>query len=189
MKIILGSQSKGRKTILEEMEIEFEVIPANIDEKSIRFEDPKELVLALGRAKADALKEKITEPAILITSDQVVVWQGEIKEKPENEKEAREFLEGYNLYPVETVTSVVVTNLVTGKRAEQVDITKIYFNNSFSSKVIDDLIKEGLLFNYAGGFTICGEKWEKHIKEIQGTRDSSLGLPKEITKKLIQEVS
>ncbi|NQS90060.1 Maf family protein, partial [Patescibacteria group bacterium] len=89
MKIILGSQSKGRKKMLEEMGVEFEIMPADIDEKAIRLKDPKELVLVIARAKADALKPRISEPAILITSDQVVVWQGKIREKPENGKEAR----------------------------------------------------------------------------------------------------
>ena len=91
MKIILGSKSKGRKRMLEEMGIEFEVMVADINEKAIRFDDPKELVLALARAKAEVLKQKIPEPTILITSDQVVVWEGKIREKPENEKEARFF--------------------------------------------------------------------------------------------------
>ncbi len=189
MKIILGSQSKGRKLMLEEMGIEFNIVPANIDEKAIRLDNPKDLVLVIARAKAEALKERISEPAILITSDQVVVWNGQIREKPENEKEAREFLRGYNTYPAETVTSVIVTNLQTGKTREKVDVAKIYFNNSFTEEDIDAFIKDGSLFNYAGGFTIQGDKWVSHIKEIQGTRDSVIGLPKEITKNLIEQVA
>lgn len=187
MKIILGSQSKGRKKMLEEMGISFEVMAANIDEKTIRFEDPKELTLALARAKADALVQKISESAILITSDQVVMWQGKIIEKPENEKEAKEFLEGYNLYPAETVTAVVVTNLATGKRAEEVDVVKVYFN-PFSEKEINDIVADGQVFHLAGGFTVDGEKWASHIKKIDGSRDSVIGLPKDITRRLIHEV-
>ena len=41
-----------------------------------RSEDPGALTLALAHAKADALLPQIHEPALLITSDQVVVWQG-----------------------------------------------------------------------------------------------------------------
>lgn len=188
MKIILGSRSKGRMEMLEEMGIEFGVITADIDEKAIRFDDPKKLVLALARVKADALKPRISEPAILITSDQVVIWNRKIREKPENEKEAKEFLEGYNIAPAETVTAVVVTNLVTGKRMEEVDVAKVYFNN-FSENEINDIISEGQVFHLAGGFTVDGEKWASHIKKIKGTRDSVMGLPKKITRKLIKEVS
>ena len=184
MKIILGSKSKSRSKILEEMGIEFGVMSADIDEKAIRLEDPKELVLALAKAKAEALKGRIAEPALLITSDQVVVCQGRILEKPETAAEARAFLEGYNLYPAETVTSVVVTNLETGKQVETVDVVKVFFK-SFSDIEIDALIAEGDLFHYAGGFN---EQWTKHIEKIEGARDSVKGLPKDLTRQLMNEV-
>ena len=188
MKIILGSQSKGRKEMLEEMGYEFEVMPSDIDEKAIRFTDPKELTLALAKAKADAIKTQIAKEGILITSDQVVVWNGIIREKPENEKEAKEFLLGYNDFPAETVTAVIVTNLETGKQAEGLDIAKVYFS-FFSDEDIDEIIKDGSAFRMAGGFTVAGAIWEKHIKKIEGTKDSVIGLPKALTKRLIQEVS
>lgn len=173
--------------MLEEMGISFEVMVSDINEKMIRFEDAKELTLALAKAKAEALKPKIFEPAILITSDQVAVWNGKIREKPENEKEAKEFLEGYNTFPVETVTAVVATNLATGKRAEAVDIAKVHFF-PFLEKDIEEIIKEGSAFHLAGGFNVDGEIWEKHVKKIEGVKDSVMGLPKEITKRLILEV-
>ena len=92
MKIILGSQSEGRQEVLAEMGYEFEVMPSHIDEKAIRHDNPKELVLALANAKADALLPRIAEPALLITADQVVAWKDEIREKPRDEKEERYFL-------------------------------------------------------------------------------------------------
>ena len=64
MKIILGSKSKGRKQILEEMGMDFEIMVSDIDEKAIRFDDAEKLVLALARAKAEALKPKIFQRTI-----------------------------------------------------------------------------------------------------------------------------
>jgi len=188
MKIILGSQSKNRKKVLEEMGVDFEVLTADIDEKAIRLDDPRELVLAIARAKADALKSKIIEPAILITADGVVVWRGKIREKPENETEAREFLEGYNTHPAETVTAVVVTNIQTGKQVEGVGITKVHFKH-FSKVKIQALILNGQVFHLAGGFNVIGDEWTDHIEKIEGTIDSAIGLPRELTRRLIQEVS
>ena len=188
MKIILGSQSEGRRRMLEEMGITFEVMPAHIDEKALRLDNPKELVLALAKAKADALKSKIFESAVLITSDLVVVWHGKIMEKPENENEAKEFLEGYNLYPADTVTAVVVTNLDTGKQVAGVDTATVHFN-PFTESEIQSLIADGDVFNRAGGFTIDGDGWISHIKKIEGTRDSVIGLPKDLTRRLLREVT
>ena len=102
---------------MEDNGFEFEVMDPSIDEKAIRFEDPQKLTLALANAKADALLSRISEPVILITSDQVISWNGKILEKPENNEEAREFLRGYSpSQSPKTVTAVVVVNTETGKK-------------------------------------------------------------------------
>lgn len=173
---------------MKEMGYEFEVMPANIDEKAIRHEDPKELVLRLGNAKADALLSRITEPALLITGDQVVSWKGEIREKPENEEEARYFLRSYHEAPAEPTSSVVVVNTKTGKRASRIDVVKIYFKK-IPEEVIDEIIKRKDIFHRAGGFGIQDPLLEPYIEKIEGTIDSIIGLPKELTKQLIKEVT
>ena len=75
----------------------FAVMPAHIDERAIRSEDPGALTLALAHAKADALLPHI-------------------REKPAHAEEARVFLRGYAEGPAQTVTAVVVTHTATGLR-------------------------------------------------------------------------
>ena len=116
MNVILGSASRSRKCVLNRAGYNFRVMTADIDEKAIRFNDPKKLVLTLANAKADALLPKINEPAILITADQVVFCNAKIREKPESENEARAFLESYAQYPAECVNGVAITNTQTKKR-------------------------------------------------------------------------
>jgi septum formation protein len=187
MKIILGSQSVYRKKILEEMGVEFEVMVSGIDEKAIRSENPRELVTVLANAKADALLSQISEPAILITSDQVVVWENEIREKPEDAEQAKRFLGSYGSSPAKTVTAVAMTNLVTGKRLTEVDIAKVYFS-PFSSDEIAAIIAEEEVFRLAGGFSIDGKRRVDHVQRIEGARDSVMGLPIEVTKRMMREV-
>ncbi len=142
MHIILGSQSHGRRELLSAMGYAFAVMPANIDERAIRSEDPGALTLALAHAKADALLPHIHRPALLITADQVVVWQGTIREKPQNAEEARVFLRGYAEGPAETVTAVVVTHTAT-----------VWFHR-IPEAVIDQVIACGEVFAHAGGLSI-----------------------------------
>src|SRR3989339_531887 len=118
MKIILGSQSQQRKRVLKEMGYEFEVLPADIDEKKIRHEDPRQLTVMLAKAKASAICSRISEPALIITADQVVVCNGKVYEKPRDVAEAKAFLQSYADYPAECVNGVVVTNTATGKQIE-----------------------------------------------------------------------
>lgn len=188
MKFILGSQSKGRKQMLMEMGFEFEVMGAGIDEKAIRRTDSKELTLALAHAKADTLLKQIRQPAILITSDQVVVWNGEIREKPESAEEARKFLQGYAHFPAQTVTAVVVVNTQTGERAQGIDIATVWMT-PIPEELIDKFISEGNIFSYAGGFGVQDAIKYDLIDKMEGTVDSIIGLPKKLTKQLIRQVN
>ena len=50
---------------------------------------------------------------------------GRILEKPESEAEARAFITGYSLSSAQTVGSVLVTNLNSGKEAMAVDVAEV----------------------------------------------------------------
>jgi septum formation protein len=185
MNIILGSQSQGRRELLSAMGYGFAVMPAHIDERAIRSEDPGALTLALAHAKADALLPQIHEPVLLITSDQVVVWQGKIREKPENAAEARAFLQGYAEAPAETVTAVVVTHTVTGVRQQGVDRVTVWFRR-IPEEVIAQVIVRGEVFAHAGGFSITDPRLKAYIERMDGTAESVIGLPTALTHRLIR---
>ena len=188
MKIILGSQSRYRKEILKSMGVEFETMSPDIDERAIRFDDPEVLALALAKAKADALAPRIMGSAILITSDQVVSWNGTIREKPRNVEEARSFLQSYHLAPVRTITAVVATNTAGRKQSQGVDIAQIIFRQ-IPEEAINEFIANGDPFSKAGGFAVQDPILKPFIEKIDGTEDSIMGLPKTLTTKLMEEVS
>lgn len=172
---------------MKRMGCRFETMAADIDEKAIRDHDPEKLTLLLAHAKADALLPNILSDSILITSDQVVVCGGVILEKPENDDEARKHLKGYATSPAETVTAVVVTNTATSRRAEGVDIAKVVFR-SIPSFVMEALIQSGSILQNAGAFSIEDPLLEDYILRIEGEPESVMGLPKEMTKRLVGEV-
>jgi septum formation protein len=85
-RLILGSASKSRRAILDEMArrygFSYEVATADIDEKAIRCPQPSELVVTLAHAKARAIVAKLQAQqaqqaqqaplsGLLITCDQV----------------------------------------------------------------------------------------------------------------------
>ncbi|KAM1099674.1 hypothetical protein ACFX15_005997 [Malus domestica] len=58
--IILGSALAARRTILAEMGYHLTVMTADTDEKkSIRMDKPKELVMVIAEAKADAIISRL----------------------------------------------------------------------------------------------------------------------------------
>lgn len=188
MKIILGSSSKYRGTALKNNGYEFEVMNPDIDEKSIRTDDYYQLPLAIAKAKAFALFPHISEPALLITGDQVIVCNKELHEKPESEKEAKYFLKKYSDgHCAETVSALVVINTKNGKQAEGIDIGKICFK-PIPNKVIEDYLKNGNPYARAGGFAIESPILKPYLETVEGTMESMMGMPITLLKKLIKEV-
>ncbi|XP_030950525.1 uncharacterized protein LOC126712251 isoform X2 [Quercus robur] len=194
-KIILGSSSIARRKILAEMGYEFTIMTADIDEKCIRKEKPEDLVMALAEAKADAIlsklqtisnQEKDDEQKILIAADTVVVYEGVVREKPSSKEEARQFLKDYSGGHAATVGSVLVTNLKTGFRKGEWDRVEIYFH-TIPDETIEKLIEEGTVLYVAGGLIIEHPLILPFVKQVVGTTDSVMGLPKALTEKLIKE--
>ncbi|KAJ8621125.1 hypothetical protein MRB53_029654 [Persea americana] len=193
-KLILGSSSMSRRQLLAEMGYQFTLMSADIDEKGIRREKPEELVMALAEAKADAIISKLqitdykndTEPTLLITADQVVVYEGVIREKPSSKDEARLFVKGYSGSHTSTVGSVLVTNLKTGVRRGAWDKAEVHFQD-IPDEVIEELIEEGVVLHVAGGLLLENPLISRFVEAVVGTADSVMGLPKELTEKLIQE--
>ncbi|KAM7517187.1 hypothetical protein LguiA_006770 [Lonicera macranthoides] len=194
-KIILGSSSAARREVLAKMGYEFTIMPADIDEKSIRKEKPEELVMALAEAKAEAIIKKLSndeykknaDPTLLITCDQVVVYEDVIREKPSSKEEAHKFIKGYSGSYASTVSSVLVTNLKSGCRKAEWDKVEIHFH-SIPDQVIEELIEEGIVLTVAGGLLIEHPLILPYIKQVVGTTDSVMGLPEALTERLIKEV-
>lgn len=187
MKLILGSQSLGRKEVLTAAGYSFDVMVADIDEKAIRDDNYELLPLLIAQEKTKALLSKIQEDAVLITSDQVVVCNGELREKPVDADEARVWLKSYASYPSRAITSVIVANTVTGKQVEGVDIVDVIFDK-IPDEVIEKLIAQGRILKTAGACIAEDPLLSPHIKELKGDLDSLTGLPMRLVKKFLDEV-
>eukprot|EP00640_Fibrocapsa_japonica_P004402 CAMPEP_0113938148 /NCGR_PEP_ID=MMETSP1339-20121228/4549_1 /TAXON_ID=94617 /ORGANISM="Fibrocapsa japonica" /LENGTH=231 /DNA_ID=CAMNT_0000941109 /DNA_START=133 /DNA_END=828 /DNA_ORIENTATION=+ /assembly_acc=CAM_ASM_000762 len=210
-KIILGSGSRTRREILQEMGYEVIVRAADIDERAIGAQwrggqqgpdgqetpaVPHELVLALGKAKAEALLERwkadssecdLHHAEYLLTADQVVVCEGKILEKPVDGRECRQFIERYAHSPCSTVGSAVLTKLSTGEQVSGWDTTTIHFNR-IPDDIVDALIEEGEVLWCAGGLMIEHDLVQPYIRSIDGDIDSVMGLSKKLVAKLYQKI-
>jgi septum formation protein len=167
---------------------DFDVMVPQIDEKSIRSDDFNSLPLLVARGKSEYLKEKISEPAILITCDTIVVHDGKLYEKPKNEAEARFMLQSYGNKPAEVICGVVVFNTANNKVAEGIDSAKVFFLK-IPHRLIEEMILLGRLFDWSGAFHPADPAIKPYIAYIDGETDSVMGLPRFLTQRLIEEVS
>ena len=188
MKIILGSGSKFRKEIMERAGYSFDVISADVDERAIRTENPYDLPLCLAEAKAAAILPKIADQALLVTSDTVVICEGRIYEKPLTPDEVRAFLGDYSrVGSADIVTSVLVTNTATEKKASGTDTCKVEFIQAPES-AIEEFIRTGDPYSRAGGFSVEDETLAPYIKAEKSTYDSIMGMPLLMLAELLKKV-
>ncbi|MDO8620432.1 MAG: Maf family protein [bacterium] len=189
MKIILGSQSENRKSVLADAGYVFDILVPGIDEKAIRHENLYEIPLRLAKAKAEALLPKIQEPALLITADQVIVWNGELREKPADLVEARRFLETFSgsEHPAECVNGIQVTHTGTGKSILEREISKVFFSK-IPQENIEAFLVTGVGMQKAGGFDIRHPLITPFVR-MEGTLESVLGLPMDIVERCMKELT
>ncbi len=161
-------------------------------EKAIRTDDPIDLPIKIAEAKAAAIIEQlknnnITTEKLILTADQVVLFEQTIREKPLNDEEALQFLSSYSGKSVSTVSAIVITHYPTGLQYSGFDIATIHWK-TIPSDIVEKVVAKKEIFNCAGGFRIEDEDLQPLIHSIDGSFDSVLGLPIKLTVNLLVEV-
>jgi len=184
IELILGSASKPRKTVVQQLGIPFRVMASSFAEdleKSAFKDDFTEYPLATSREKSKDLISKIgqvSKPTVLVTCDTVVLRDKQhIIEKPEDEEHAVELLESLSGIEHEVVTGVVVS-LILPDRLEQIEfkvITIVRFSQ-LTAEVIRAYVATGEPFNKAGGYGIQG-LGELLIDYVRGSFTNVIGIP------------
>tara|TARA_E500000178_G_C17034957_1_gene762869 strand:- start:2331 stop:2936 length:606 start_codon:yes stop_codon:yes gene_type:complete len=179
--IILGSSSLNRKKILESIFDDITVIKPEIDEKKIRSQNPYELPKMITKQKTLEVTRKLVnedlcnDVHILITSDQIAIFNNQVREKPINKDQAFNFLKSYSNNEVTTVSSIFVTNLNTGKQIDKTIVGKVKWKK-ISDEIISKVIDKGVIYGACGGFSIEDEDLKSSILSIEGGEDNVKGL-------------
>ena len=190
------------------MGIRYELIVRSIDEKVLgdRNDDPAKLVLTLAKAKGDFLVSKLMNGGetdlpekksngkhggwIILTADQVVTHAGSILEKPETVEEAKEFVSRYAFGAPKTVGACVLTHIPSGLQVSGVDSAQINFRATVAEcNLVDKLLEDGApIMSCAGGLMVEHPLVREHIRGINGTEDSVMGLSKHLVMDLLYEM-
>jgi septum formation protein len=186
MKIILGSGSPSRKTVLERMGFEFEVIAPDIDERAISADNTRELPLLIAQAKMDEVLKHVQEDAIVITSDQVMIVDGIIREKPESKEQAYGFIKSFSNKTQIATSGTVVVNTKTGKRISSIDQVTVTFD-PIPEQNIKEFIDSDQAKYFAGALCAEHKLFSPYI-HYDGEWESLLGLPKAKLLEMMEEV-
>lgn len=179
---VIGTSSKIRLDILNKaLSFKYKLYPlsSNIDEKQIRDKDPEKLVIKISKAKLDTIYQKIQELNLnceyIYCSDQVVVFEGQVREKPNSIEQSKEFLKSYENKYVETIAGTHVMHVPTQKISSCIDKTKIHFND-ISGEIIDNIISRNISKYCCGGLVIEDEDLVKCINHMDSALESVQGV-------------
>jgi septum formation protein len=173
-KIILGSNSPRRQELLKGLDINFEVKALDIEENYPADLQADKVPEYLARQKAEACRSFLQNNTLLITADTIVLHNGKVFGKPENEQEAKNMLKTLSANTHEVITGVCITTKV---RQEIFSvITKVTFA-ALSDNEIDCYVKKYNPFDKAGGYGI--QEWIGFagVEKIEGSFYNVMGFP------------
>lgn len=147
-KLILGSSSPFRKTLLERLQLPFEVANPNIDETPLDGETPVALVERLAIEKAQAVAAEHAN-SLVIGSDQVALHGTEIVGKPHTHERAIEQLRAASGKEIRLFTGLALVNSKTGSVQSEVVPYTVHFK-TLSDSVIESYLRKEQPYNCAG---------------------------------------
>jgi septum formation protein len=173
-KLILASASPRRCEMLRIMGLDFDVIPASVDETFRPEETPREHVLRLSGNKALSIARSHPD-AWVLGADTIVVIAGEVLGKPGSPAEARSMLGKLSGREHEVFTGFSIV------RQDR----KIRINEAVGSSVVFRQISDGELawytatdepYDKAGAYAVQG-MGGCFIREVRGSCTNVVGLP------------
>ncbi len=196
--IVLASGSPRRKELLEREGVEFTVRVSEVDEslEPDLLRQPEEAAKKLAERKARAVLEEMLNEAyvgtaMVVGADTMVVVDGAIYGKPEDEADARRVLGELSGRAHQVITGVSVW--LAGAPANEEDISIAFRSFAETSHVVfkeldDELIERyiatGEPMDKAGAYGVQGKGGEILVERVAGDFDNVVGLP---VKRLIAE--
>lgn len=183
MRLVLASASPRRAELLRAAGFDFEVDPADVDERVVAGESPREHVLRLARAKAAAAAARHPDAAV-VGADTVVAVDGAILGKPSDPADARRMLRLLSGRSHDVHTGVAV--IYRGVLAEAAEVSAVRFT-PLTEEEIDWYVASGEPDDKAGAYAIQGLA-ARFVDRIEGSYGTVVGLPIHLVHRLLKEV-
>jgi len=173
-RLILASASPRRKSLLQELGLDFEIIEAQVEENPAAGESPREFVLRAACDKAGDISITNTECWVL-GADTIVVHDNRILGKPDNVEEALSVLMSLSGHKHHVHTGFSLMNGKENIAVSRVVTTEVYFS-PFSRDIAAAYVATGEPLDKAGAYGIQGMGGFL-VERINGSYTNVVGLP------------
>ena len=178
-RIVLASASPRRRELLEQIGLEFEVIPAQ-GEEIVAYTRPEEVVCELSRQKAYEVSRRLEadQEAVIIGADTVVCLDEQIMGKPKDREDAIRMIGQLQGRKHSVFTGVAILLTVPGQEA-------VCHNFAYKTNVevypmtreeMEDYVDTGEPMDKAGAYGIQGQ-FAAWVRGIEGDYNNVVGLP------------
>ena len=175
MKLFLASKSPRRREILSNLDIEYELIDCEIEEKINFEEDPCTVAMSISFQKCNAASKEVTAGNLIISADTIVVISNKILGKPQNNEDAFKMLSFLKGKPHKVITGYTIIESGSEKKYTGYAITDVYFKD-YSDDVINWYIDTEEPLDKAGAYGIQG-KGSLLVEKISGDYFNVIGFP------------
>ena len=183
-RLILASNSPRRKEILSAMGLQFEVIPAHVDERSIPADHPRTYAIRCAYMKALAVAAKAETGDLILAADTIVTKEMVIYGKPLDESEAFSILRQLSNRTHQVITGVALLSVGKSEVELHAEESHVTFHN-FTDAMIRDYIATGSPMDKAGAYGIQ-DLDSKYLAGFQGDYTNIVGLPSALVAQMLQ---
>jgi septum formation protein len=181
--LVLASASPRRAEILQQIGVDFQIAPADIDETPIRQESPVDYVQRMAQEKTQHVINSIAgSSTIVLGADTSVVLGYKIYGKPKNRQEGMAMLATLSGKTHQVLTAVAVGNKQ--RCLLELSTTDVKFRELDPEECLD-YWNTGEPLDKAGGYAIQG-LGAVFVEKISGSFSGVVGLPIEQTAQLLQ---
>ncbi|NOQ67259.1 MAG: septum formation inhibitor Maf [Desulfobacterales bacterium] len=173
-KLILASASPRRKSLLQELGLDFKIIESQVEEKPVAGESPQDFVMRAACDKAgDVARENVA--SWILGADTVVVHGGRILGKPGDAEEALSVLQTLAGQKHLVHTGFCLMNGKDDVLISRVVTTEAWFY-PFSRDIAAAYVATGEPLDKAGAYGIQGSGGFL-VERINGSYSNVVGLP------------
>lgn len=173
--LILASKSPRRMSLLRQIGIEPTVIVADVEEDFRRDETPVENAIRLSLKKAQAVEEHVQE-GIIIGADTIVVLDGQLLGKPEDEADAHRMLRLLSGKTHSVITGFALVDMPTRRWTTDYEETRVTFRE-LPDEEIAEYVRGGSPMDKAGAYGIQDDYGAVFVTRIEGCFYNVVGFP------------